>query len=286
MRGQRMQNENGMVVYHAEDQQVEQLRSLLLPEAYQAWENGGRPLILGLTKDQVAVGALAAEMDGSSMEVLSFYVAPEFRRQGGGTLLMDQLLLIAEDSAEEVVFDFIGTQREHFDLELFLVTYGFAEEERYGAIYATTIARLGEVPALKKEAKRAGIPLRELGPVERNKAQQQLRELNAPYGDSIFTGERVDPDVSFIHVTNQKPDSFFLCEKQKGGSLMITGAWNGSGTPVLFLMMVQNAFNAARKKYPAETVIAAQAVNPTTQKLIRELMPEAVRISHCYVRTV
>ncbi len=281
-----MQNENGMSVYCAADGQVEQLKSLLLPKAYQAWKDGEEPLILGLAKGQTAVGALAAELDGDTLSVISFYVAPEYRRQGGGTLLMEQLLMIADDVAEEVVFDFIATEKEHFELELFLSAYGFAEEERYGAIYATTIGKLGEVPALTKAAKTAGTPLRELGPVEKNKAQQQIMALDAPFGDSIFTGEKLDQDISFLHFKEHIPDGFFLCEKQKGAGLMITGAWNGSGSPVLFLMLVQSAFSAAKKKYPAETGIAAQAVNPTTQKLIRELMPEAVRISRCYVRTV
>lgn len=281
-----MQNENGMSVYCAADGQVEQLKSLLLPKAYQAWKDGEGPLILGLAKGQTAVGALAAELDGDTLGVISFYVAPEYRRQGGGTLLMEQLLMIADDVAGEVVFDFIATEKEHFELELFLSAYGFAEEERYGAIYATTIGKLGEVPALTKAAKTAGTPLRELGPVEKNKAQQQIMALDAPFGDSIFTGEKLDQDISFLHFKEHIPDGFFLCEKQKGAGLMITGAWNGSGSPVLFLMLVQSAFSAAKKKYPAETGIAAQAVNPTTQKLIRELMPEAVRISRCYVRTV
>lgn len=281
-----MQNENGMIVYSVEDRQAEQLKSLLLPRAYQAWKDGEEPLILGLAKDQTAVGALAAELDGDSLQVISFYVAPEYRRQGGGTLLMEQLLMIADDVAEEVVFDFIATEEEHLALELFLCTYGFIEEERYGAIYATTIGKLSEVPALQKEAKNAGIPLRELGPVEKNKAQQQISDMNAPFGDSMLTGEKVDQDVSRIHFKGQVPDGFFLCEKQGDSGLMITGAWNGSGTPILFLQLVQNAFSVAGKKYPPETRIAAQAVNPTTQKLIGELMPEAERISRCYVRTI
>lgn len=281
-----MQNENGMSVYCAADGQAEQLKSLLLPRAYQAWKDGEEPLILGLAKGQTAVGALAAELDGGSLSVTSFYVAPEYRRQGGGTLLMEQLLMIADDIAEEVVFDFIATEKEHFELELFLSAYGFAEEERYGEIYATTIGKLGEVSALTKVVKNTGTPLRELGPVEKNKAQQQIRALDAPFGESIFTGEKLDQDISLIHFKEHVPDGFFLCEKQKGAGLMITGAWNGSGSPVLFLMLVQSAFSVAKKKYPAETGIAAQAVNPTTQKLIRELMPEAVRISRCYVRTV
>ncbi len=280
-----MQNENGMMVYNAEGGQAEQLKPLLLPEAFQAWKDGEEPLILGLAKEQTAAGALAAQLEGGTLSVISFYVAPEYRRQGGGTLLLEQLLMIAENIAEEIVFDFISTEKEHFELELFLSAYGFREEERYGAIYATSLGRLGEIPVLKQETKNGGIPLRKLGPVEKNKAQQQIRELNAPFGEALFTGERVEQDLSFLHFKEQVPDGFFLCEKHRNG-LMITGAWNGSGMPLLFLTLVQSAFNAARKKYPAETGIAAQAVNPTTRKLIQELMPGAVRISHCYVRTV
>lgn len=279
-----MRNENGMIVFRAEKEQVEQMRTLLLPEAYEAWKRDGELLILGLAKDKTAVGALAAAPEGDTLSIVSLYVAPKYRRQGGGRLLMNQFLLIAEDVAERAELDFIGTGSEQEALELFLAACGFMEEELYGEVYAAQLRQLAEVAAFRKEMKNAGTPLRELGPVERRKAEQEISRTDAPYESGLFTEKELDEDISRIHFNNKTPDGFVLCQNRGAAGLVVTGAWNGSGSPVLFLMLLHSAFAEAAKKYPAQTRIAVQAVNATTEKLIKELMPQAEKISHSYVR--
>ena len=279
-----MRNENGMMVFLAEEEQVEQIRSLLLPEAYQAWKRGEDMLILGLVKEKTAVGVLAAVLEGETFSIVSLYVAPQYRRQGGGRLLMNQFLLIAEDVAERAEADFIGTEEEHGILELFLAVSGFREEELYGEIYALQLGQLSQVPVFRKEMKSAGTPLRELGPLEKRRLEQEISATDAPYEEGMLTDESMEEDISRIHFTNKVPDGFVLCQNRGKGGLMITGAWNGSGLPLLFLTLLHSAFAEAEKKYPPQTRIAVQAVNATTGKLIRELMPQADRISHCYVR--
>ena len=263
---------------------MEQIRTLLLPGAYQAWKRGEDILILGLAKDETAVGALAAMPEGDTFSVISLYVAPEYRRQGGGRLLMNQFLLMAEDVAERAEVDFIETEEEHEALELFLAVSGFREEELYGEIYAGELGQIGQGNVFSRKMNPAGTPLRELGPVEKRKAEQEIRDTNAPYEDGMFTEESLDEDISRIHFANKRPDGFVLCQNRGEGGLVITGAWNGSGAPLLFLQLLHSAYAEAGKKYPPETRIAVQAVNSATGKLIRELMPQADRVSHCYVR--
>ena len=86
-----MQNENGMMVYNAEGGQAEQLKPLLLPEAFQAWKDGEEPLILGLAKEQTAAGALAAQLEGGTAD-FAVTTTPHFLHKilldhtGGGGL--------------------------------------------------------------------------------------------------------------------------------------------------------------------------------------------------------
>lgn len=281
-----MRNENGIVTFTVEEKQPEQLKPLLLPDAYRAWKAGEECLIIGAVKEQTAVGALAAALEGDTLSIRSLYVAPQFRRQGAASLMLDQLLLIAEDIAEEIEVNFNCMGEEQEALELFLSSRCFLERDRYGALYLTQLGKLTDVAALKREAGNTSQSLASLGPVEKNKAQLQLAEAGAPFGEDLFTGKNVEQEVSRIHIKEGRPDGFFVCEYREGAGLIVTGAWNGSGKPVLFLTLVQSAFQAAREKYPPETNLVVQAVNPTTEKLITELLPEVTQISRCYVRFI
>ncbi len=281
-----MRNENGIVSFVAQEDQKEQLRSLLLPEAYAAWKDESGVQVFCAAKEHTAIGALAAQMEGNSLIILSLFVAPAYRRQGAAALMLDQLFLVAEDVADEIEVNFNCMGEEQEALELFLSSRGFVDRDRYGALYMTQLGTLEKAAALNRETGNVSVPLAALSPIERNKAQMQVMEAGAPFGEDLFTGKNVETEVSRIHLTDGKPDGFFVCEYREGAGLIVTGAWNGSGKPALFLLLLQEAFGAAKKKYPPKTQLVVQAVNPTTGKLIAELLPQAERISRCYVRFV
>ena len=65
--------------------------TLLLPEAAAQLEADEPPLALGLTEDNLACGALAGRMEGDLFAVTSLFVAPDYRRRGGGTMLLRAL---------------------------------------------------------------------------------------------------------------------------------------------------------------------------------------------------
>lgn len=281
-----MRNENDIVTFIAKEKQPELFQKLLLPDAYRAWKEGEEILIYGAAKEQTVIGALAAVLEGNTFIIRSLYVAPQYRRQGAASLLMDEALLIAEDIAQEIEVSFNNMGEEQEALELFLASRCFLDQDRYGALWLTRLGNLADVAALNREAGNTSVPLSSLGPVEKNKAQLQVAEAGAPFGEDLFTGKNVEQEVSRIHLKEGKPDGFFVCEYREGVGLVVTGAWNGSGKPVLFLTLIQSAFQAAGKKYPPETQLVVQAANRTIEKLIGELIPDAERISRCYVRAV
>lgn len=282
----KFENDNGIIVFPVNSEETECIRALLVPNVYEEWKAGRDMLVLAAVKDRIAVGALAAAMEDGDLAILSLYMAPEYRKQGGGSLLLDACIMIAEQEADAVTADFVVTSPEEEEMERLLVGRAFWEEVPAGAIYETELRKLSENPVLQKKGNDSGVPLSKLGPVEKKKAEQMLAEKNVPWEYGMFTEKSLEQDISRILFRDQEPVGFFLCDYNAGGVLSVTGAWNGSGVAVKFISMLTGAVAEAAKKYPPETKVTMQAVNGTTEKLILTLLPGAERISRFYVRVV
>ena len=66
-------------------------QSLLLPVAAEAIKNGEPLTALGVSEDGCACGALAGFLRDNDFQIVSLYVAPDWRRKGGGDMLFDAL---------------------------------------------------------------------------------------------------------------------------------------------------------------------------------------------------
>ncbi|MCD8249235.1 MAG: GNAT family N-acetyltransferase, partial [Lachnospiraceae bacterium] len=124
-------------------------RNLLLPEAAEALEKGEPLGALGLTEEGVACGAAAAWLSGETLEIRSFYVAPEYRRRGGGRLLMETFLRFAARHGAALEFSYTATRPEHDAIPPFLDVLGFIRIDSEETIYSLTVRELAESPFFK-----------------------------------------------------------------------------------------------------------------------------------------
>ena len=108
--------------------------SLMLPEAVQALERGEPLVALGLTEQTVACGALAGYLEGSRFQIISLFVAPDYRRRGGGRLLVETLLELLADNGQAagVELSYTDTAPDHQSLAPFLEALGFCQENDRG----------------------------------------------------------------------------------------------------------------------------------------------------------
>ncbi|MCD8325687.1 MAG: GNAT family N-acetyltransferase [Lachnospiraceae bacterium] len=123
--------------------------SLLLPEAADALAAGEPLTALGLIQeeDELAVGAVAGYLiEENTSQIISLYVAPDYRRQGAGRLLMETLTGLLDEIQTGIRIDFTVTRKEHEDLEAFLKALGFQDDTNNDEnIYLASLESLSKV---------------------------------------------------------------------------------------------------------------------------------------------
>lgn len=124
--------------------------SFLLPQAAMNFRSGTDGLFLGLMWKKTAVGALAGTIEQDTFVIDSFYVAPEYRRKGGATVLMDKLCDLLKKQVFVITADLVMTGDEQSGMDGFLSRYGFRQDfERMGKTYQTTLQHMKECKAFQ-----------------------------------------------------------------------------------------------------------------------------------------
>lgn len=255
-------------------------RSLLLPEAADALAAGEAVTALTLTEDTVAVGALAGHLEDGRFQITSLYVAPDYRREGGGRMLLERLAQVLEGHASSIEISFTTTQEEHEMLLPFLEVMGFRAKKHHGeTTYLTTLAA-----ALRnsffKVAKAVGTPFSQIDAWLLTAASKAAMLSGAPLPVGGLNGKAVDPDVSIAVVIKDLVQAYIAFDTAWAGGLTLSAV--SSKTPTLLPGLLTSAAQHVRKKYPPETRLAVQAVNSTSASLIRLLLPEARPIAYTY----
>lgn len=255
-------------------------RSLLLPETADALAAGEPVTALTLTDDALAVGAVAGYLEHGFFQITSLYVAPDYRREGGGRMLLEGLAQVLDDRASGMELSFTATQEEHKTLFPFLEVMGFQRKENHGeTIYLTTIgAALGST--LFQSGKGLGTPFSQVDARLLTAASKAAMVPGVPLPVDGLKGKTVDPDISMAAVQNNDVQAYLVFDTAWPGGLTLSAVW--SKNPALLPGLLAAAADRMRQKYPPETRLAVQAVNNTSAELIRVLLPEAQPISYTY----
>ncbi len=260
--------------------------SLLLLQTAEQLREGQPVTALGLVQDQTACGAVAGYLEGERFLVTSLYVAPAYRRRGGGRLLMETLhgLVENESGAEEAELRFTVTTEEHRSLLPFLNAIGYSREDPYGKnIYLTTVGKTADSPFFAK-AKKSGLCLAEMGDVE-----LALLEKSGPR-DSMrlppggLRSPEIDREVSVAAVENNRLMGLAVLDHSCCGTLTLASLWSAPGNPQLVVSLLRSALARVKEKYPPQTPLAFQTVTPASVRLIRGLLPDAEPVSYIYYR--
>ena len=258
-------------------------QTLLLPEAAEALKQGKPLLALGLTEDNVACGAAAGELEGDGFNVTSFYVAPDYRRRGGGTMLIETLRTLLKEHCSSLEISYTVTLPEHQAIAPFLIAMGFLCRLDYGeTIYGLTLGSLENNSFFAREQK---IPanVRPFGQVSHTllrEVYQAARAREEAYLPVPLTDPALDSTVSMAVVEDNAVRSFAAVLSRQPGLLEL--AWVQSGRPQDMAPMLSAVYAAARRSYPPETLLVVQAVNAASAKLLCAMLPEAAPISFTY----
>lgn len=258
-------------------------RSLLLPETANALAAGEPVTALALTQDDVAIGAVAGYLENGRFQISSLYVAPDYRRCGGGRMLLEELFWILDGHASGMDIRFTVTQPEHRTLIPFLEAIGFDKGRDNGeTIYLTTLGKAVETPFFAVKTKGPETPFSELSDGTLSLMSKAAMVANAPLPEGGLLAKTVDREISAAHISGSKADAYVIFDTSWSGGLTLSAAWSGSKDPTVLPLLLRSAVARMREKYPPETQIAVQAVNTASAALIRTLLPGAETISYNY----
>ena len=264
----------------------EAFHTLLLPDAAQAIHKGLPVLALGLTEGDTACGAAAGMLRGETFLLQSFYVAPEFRRRGGGRLLMDTLRQVLQGHCRSVEIHYTITQPDHEGLAPFLTALGFSRErDQEETLYALTVGKLKDNSFFaKRKPPTTALPFEQVPHALLAKAYQAAQAKGEAYLPVPLTDPSVDQAVSMALLDKKAVRSFVAFVSPRPGLLNL--AWVQSGHPQDVPVLLLSAFAQGQVCYPPETLLTIQAVTPAAAALIQALIPEAESISRTYYYTL
>lgn len=260
---------------------------LLLPDMADALARDKAVLALGLTENEVAVGALAGFLDGGVFYVRSLYVAPACRRRGGGHMLLQDLCRVLcsfFDRPVQVSAEFTVTQPEHRELMAFLEAEGFAQEADDGRnIYRTTLGAALSAGFFQKPGSRGSgiVPLAELSRGMLLVAQKKALQAGVPLPEGGLLGETVDRELSMAYVKKQEVGAFLLFCRE-GSALAVSSLWSGSTGPAILPSLMRACAGRAAECCPDDTVVTCQTVNDASAGIRRLLLPDAEPVSYTY----
>lgn len=259
---------------------------LLLEDARKALERGEPITALGLTEGARACGAAAAWLgQGDTLEIQSLYVAPGYRRQGGGRLLVDTLCGLAQGRCQRVSICYTCTRPDHETLPPFLTALGFAPEPEGEGLYQITLEELACTPFFSHTPPDAGgLPFDQVPRHSLAEAYQRAAGKGENYLPVPLTHPSVDGQTSTAILEGDVVRSFAVITFGAPGRVRL--AWVQSGVPQDIPALLRGAFHRLRAKYPPKTALTIHPVAPAAGDLVARLIPVARPISHAYTRSL
>lgn len=268
------------------EEQMPYFSSLLLPEAVAAIERGEPVTAIGIAQEDVACGALAGYVENGCFQLISLYVAPDYRRRGGARLMISQLEeLLEENDIWSVEISFTEAGQETETLTPFLASMGFAAEDDRGRnIYTFTLEEVTRAKALSRPAgKSLKIrPFSRLSEDMLRAAQKRAIALGSPLPERTLLSEQLDRELSHAFIKDGRVEAYAAVDDSCCGVLTLCGLWVGDPGPTVLYSLLKTVIGRAAELYPPQTRIAVQAVNDQSLKLIRGLAPGARKVSFTY----
>ncbi|MBR5420209.1 MAG: GNAT family N-acetyltransferase [Lachnospiraceae bacterium] len=265
---------------------LDPFRSLLLPAVAAAIGRGEPITALGWVVGDTACGALAGYVEGGCFEIASFYVAPEWRQMGGGSMLLDELSELLADEGLYCRIAFSSTSTEQDLLEHFLLSRGFAlQAEENSTMYQTSLGAAD--PAGMGNMKIDSGRIHSFAQTTDHRLHmEEKRALSVadilPQGG--FKSGSVDPEVSLVYDPDGEITAYITIER-KQEKLFVSSALNRSGKPQVFLMLLREALDRCIMKYGKEYPLLIPVTDDTSDAIVRRLFPGARQIMRVMEKT-
>ena len=269
------------------DDDMQIFEPLLLPEAVEALQQGEPVTVMGMVQEDVACGALAGYVSDGCFHVISLYVAPDYRRQGGARRMLHRLEAWIYEEPEIGAMDIAFTTAEPDNETLlpFLEAMGFSQENDGGYnIYTFALGDLRQMQVSQVSGDKNGRvrPFSQLSDDLLHAAQKRSVALGTPQPEQTLTSRELERELSYALVRDGRIEAYAAVDHSCCGELTLCALWIGDSNRATLNTLVKNVIARAQELYPPQTRVAMQAVNGQSLRLIRTLAPQAQKISYTY----
>ena len=266
---------------------------LLTSEAVTYIKNG-EAFGMALVEDGEARAAACVRFSPENeaiLEIISFYVAPEFRRRGlGGTLLMELLeeaMAATDGSLYRVSFEFMP---EMDGLETLFQKAGFQiETDEHAGSWRLPLKDLPESPLIKRQLTVPdGYLLRTLGGLSDITIRQLAEELKRnEVGDlSAADIQQTLQLCSYVLLdAGMTPKACAILSEQGEGSICLSQFFVAGGSAADGIPVLQAAAKALVKQFPEQTMLEIPTLTDSSAKLVQKLLPTG-KVSHMMQATL
>lgn len=213
----------------------EYYKELILPQVYKSMEDKMPITALGLSDKNKAVGALAGLIvEGNVFEVLSIYVDKEYRRCGGGTMLVRTLQDLLEEPDIPAVLSCLESEGENDTVIALMESIGAARDTQLEGFYRGKPESIWESGLFNRDYKNPDIKrFSQLNKIELEDAMKVISKFKVPLDDNYFSSGGILRNVSLALIKNGTVQ----------GVMLFCG--DGSSEPIVLLSSLDDPVDKA-----------------------------------------
>ncbi len=260
-------------------------KDFILPEVYSGIESSVPYLVIGLIEEKEPIGALVGYVEDSGMfNIASVYVRPDYRRNGGGMMLVSELReIMKKNNIPAAVISYIEMEGEGESLDEFFDAIAAFERWDLEMLYRVQPWEDTDVPEDETDedtniavSRLTGVPDNKLKTITDHAEGGNFKPTGFDPGKA-----GLDKELSFVAFTENKIEGYLFAyndEKMKNVILEISF---GSGEETIILLY-REFLNAFSRKYPEGTkYVYIPAPNSEIEDIIDS--EDLERLQHNYI---
>ena len=248
-------------------------QSFILPDEYELIMQGKSVTALGLMDRKLACGALVGYFtDDITFQITSLYIAPDYRRGGGATALLDVLKgVLSYNSVIEVNY----TKEDDDHLSDFFESCDFLSFSPEDTLYKVTLGQIMDhlKPMIRSAAE--GAPCF----AEYNERAIALAGNIAvgnkyPCPPDGFLSAGIDRELSTLIFDDVSLGGYLIVDRFAGGELTISGLF-ANNNPKVFVNLMIGSLLKAREEYQRNTTVMIPVISELGEMMLHKLLPDA-----------
>ena len=235
-------------------------------------------------KARAAVCANFSPEDEAILEIISLYVAPDYRRRKlGGTLLMELLEAVLSETEGNLKGVIASFMPETEGVEALLTKAGFEiKRDEQAQTFRLPVSELADSPLLKrKKSVPEGYILRSFNGASDTTLRQLMEELRRNHVDDLEPEEMEQAlsDCSFV-LLNEKlePKACAILHALGEQGIYLSQFFAADGSTAAGMAVLQSAAKAVLNRFSGETVLEIPVLTESSAALVRKLLPASQSI--------